>query len=177
MSEGSITYQTLNEPCGITTVINSQLRNHRVCSDGLACVLTAVEEGSTGKQCQTILTLEGERCNPFIDSCVIGLDCIHNYDDIYTCGGVSVWDGNEPYVMSGYVSPSSFQINVLLVILGVLVMVLYMLLLTYEFVVKGSPSSIYSNVSGGGRGVGNDWIRNAFRHLSSAWQRSWSNGV
>jgi hypothetical protein len=132
MSEGAITYQSHGETCGITTVINSQLRNHRVCEDGLACVQTTDSGGSsTGKQCRSLMLIEGDRCSPVYDSCFGSLNCILNMDDYYTCGGAIIWDGNEPYVDTGYIQASEFKIHIPLVVCGVVVIIIYMLLLVY----------------------------------------------
>jgi hypothetical protein len=118
MSEGAITYQGHGELCGITTVINSQLRNHMVCEDGLACMYTANSEGtSTGKQCRSIMLLEGDRCSPYYDACFGILRCVKNLNDDYTCGGTVLWEGNSPYIDSGYVQASEFKINIIYIIL------------------------------------------------------------
>ena len=69
MSEASITYQGDGEGCGISTVINSQLKNHRVCNDGLACVVTDLANQVTGKVCQSVEVLTGERCLEGYDMC------------------------------------------------------------------------------------------------------------
>lgn len=141
MSEGSITYQGQGEPCGITTVINSQLKNHMVCSDGLACIQTDIGESATGKLCQSVEVLVGERCVPEYDMCFGGIDCLLNLDGLYTCGGEEEWGGNEDYVETGYIQSSEFQLNFLLIILGVIILVFYLLLLCYELFVK----TIYPN--------------------------------
>lgn len=136
MSEGFITYQEHGNPCGVSTDINSQLRNHRVCSDGLACMYTFNSDGdSTGKQCRSVMLVEGERCNPHFDSCYGSLECLLNLNDEFTCGGVVSWDRNAPYVKEGYVRSSSFSIHLPFVITGVIILILYVLLLFYELVI------------------------------------------
>jgi hypothetical protein len=136
MSEGSITYVPDGDICGITTVINSQLRNHRVCQDGLACVETDIGNNITGKICQSVEVLTGERCLPNYDMCYGGLLCRLNVYGDYTCGGDVPWSGNEVYVKSGYVKYSGFEMHVYLIIIGILIMILYCTLLFYELCIK-----------------------------------------
>lgn len=136
MSEGLITYRENGELCGITTVINSELRNHMVCQDGLMCTQTSDSDGSlTGKKCRAVLLLEGDECNYSYDSCFNSVPCIKNINDVYTCGGVLKWEGNEPYIDSNYVQGSAFKLNYISIAIGVILLVVYLLLLVYGFLI------------------------------------------
>jgi hypothetical protein len=153
MSEGSITYQGDGDTCGIFTVINSELRSHRVCSDGLACMPTAIGNDVTTKICQSVEVLIGERCLPNYDMCYGGVECMKNVNGDYTCGGEEVWIGNPSFVMSGYVKASEFKMNITLIVIGCIVLFLYFLFIVYEVFIKkkGTNKSIYSklfNVNG-----------------------------
>ena len=71
MSEGSITYQGEGALCGIFTVINSELRNHMVCNDGLACMdqYFNLEDDTLVKRCSSIELPPGTACNPLYTNC------------------------------------------------------------------------------------------------------------
>lgn len=147
MSEGSITYQGDGEACGISTVINSQLRNHRVCSDGLACMMTEIGDGVSTKTCQSVEVLVGERCLPFYDMCYGGVECLKNVFGDYTCGGEVIWPGNPDYVKSGYVKASEFEIDIPLVVIASVILFLYLVVIIYElFLRDNSGDSIYSKI-------------------------------
>lgn len=177
MSEGVITYQDHGELCGITTVINSQIRNHRVCNDGLACIQTSDSIGtSTGKQCRSVMMIEGDRCSPYFDSCYGTLQCLKNYKEDFTCGGVVTWDGNAPFVKEGYVQASEFCINLPFIFCGILMLVFYILLIIYELFIyndaiyeKNNSSRIMDNVKRG-------YFGNLFRYLQGK-RSEWSEDI
>ena len=143
MSEGSITYQDEGEPCGITTVINSELRNHRVCNDGLACIVSDLTNDITGKVCQSVEVLMGERCTPTYDMCYGGLQCLVNIHGDFTCGGETIWGGNPDYVTTGELKASEFKINIILVTIGAIMVLTSVLIVLYELFIA------HNNMIGG----------------------------
>lgn len=143
MSEGSITYQGDGETCGIYTVINSQLRNHKVCSDGLACMVTDMGNDVTTKICQSVEVLVGERCVSLYDMCYGGVQCLKNVFGDFTCGGEVPWTGNPDFVNSGYVLASEFQMNVTLIVIACVILFVYISFLIYEIFLKKRHRSIY----------------------------------
>jgi hypothetical protein len=147
MSEGSITYQQEDGICGIFTVINSELKNHQVCSDGLACIETVIEGEITDKQCHSVVVLLGERCVPEYDTCFGSVQCLLNPNNEYTCGGIVVWGGNPDYITTGYTKASEFVIDTTMLIVGTSILVMYMLLLVYELLLR-DDRSIYSIIKG-----------------------------
>lgn len=89
------------------------------------------------------MLVEGDRCSPYYDTCYGTLQCLENYNDYYTCGGVIPWDGSAPYVKQGFVQASSFSINLPFLISGIIVLVLYALFLVYELFIV--DDGIYEN--------------------------------
>lgn len=139
MSEGSITYQGRGELCGIFTVINSELRNHLVCNDGLACMEQRVdlESDSTIKKCATVLLPPGTRCNPLYNSCYGGIRCMKNAFEEYTCGGTDEeWHGNDEAIKDGdtsIITTSTYEPNITMVILGIILLISVIMLYLYIF--------------------------------------------
>lgn len=147
MSEGIITYKNNGEMCGIMTIINSQLKDHRVCKDGLACIETSDSTGmSTGKQCHSVMLFEGERCNPLFNSCYGTIQCLKNYNDEFTCGGMVRWNGNAHFVKEGYVQSSEFIINLQFVICGIIILMIYFLLIIYEIFIYNDDKKLKCQV-------------------------------
>jgi hypothetical protein len=134
MSEGSITYQVEGAECGIRTVINSQLKSHNVCNDGLTCMRTDVGNGAEVKQCHSTNIVSGERCVPTYDNCYGTMECITSPIGTYTCGGTLPWSGNADYVDSGYVQQSSYHVNTALIVLGVCILFFYMAAIAWEWI-------------------------------------------
>lgn len=148
MSEGSITYQEEDAECGIRTVINSQLKSHLVCNDGLACMRTDVGNGAEVKQCHSVKIISGERCVPGYDNCYGDLNCMLSPLGGYTCGGNLPWGGNEAYVMHGYVGMSKFEVNIGLIVAGAFLMVFYILFIAWRWVREGDEDGIrYTEVN------------------------------
>lgn len=139
MSEGSITYQDSGELCGIFTVINSELRNHLVCNDGLACMEQRVdlESDSTIKKCATVLLPPGTRCNPLYNSCYGGIGCMKNAFEEYTCGGTDEeWHGNDEAINTSMIVTSTYEPNIMMVILGIILFILVIILYLYIFLYR-----------------------------------------
>lgn len=124
MSEGSITYKSEGTTCGITTVINSQLRNHEVCNDGLACMEQYFDENQEVliKKCSSVDLPPGTSCNPLYTNCAIGLECMRNEYEQYTCGGCTVWLGNDDAINSQIITTSRFEPNITMVIIGFIIL-------------------------------------------------------
>jgi hypothetical protein len=134
MSQGSITYQGIDEVCGITTVINSELRNHRVCDDGLACVEQYLDGTSLNvKKCKSTAIPPGYQCNPVYIQCGTVLTCVPNEYELFTCGGSSIWDGNDIAIKSNTIKTSSYEQNIVLVIIGLVLIFMDIMLYLYYF--------------------------------------------
>lgn len=160
MSEASITYKEEGERCGIFNVLNSELKNHEVCEDGLACVYEEISNDVFRKACRSIEVIEGDRCLPQYDMCYSNLQCLKNVDDEYTCGGVVPWTQNPEYVNTGYVKTSEYCINVPFIVVGVCILFIYLVYLFYEIYIKNNPKSIYSKRI---NTITNGWVHNIFR--------------
>lgn len=135
MSEGSITYQGEGALCGIFTVINSELRNHMVCNDGLACMdqYFNLEDDTLVKRCSSIELPPGTACNPLYTNCYGNLECLKNEFEEYTCGGCYPWNGNDPAIDTTYVITSFFKPNYTLMIIGIIIVLSVLLLYLYIF--------------------------------------------
>lgn len=148
MSEASITYQGEGERCGIFTIVNSELKNHEVCDDGLACIYTQISNNVARKTCKSVEVIAGDRCLPQYDMCYSNLECLKNVYGEYTCGGVVPWIDNPPYVKTGYLKASDYCINIPLIVIGGCILFFYILFLIYELFLKydrdGNIKSIYS---------------------------------
>lgn len=138
MSEGSITYGTDGASCGIFTEINSQLRNHRVCDDGLACIdsFFDLNQETTVKKCSQIRLPPGASCNPLYVNCLAGLECRKNEIEEYTCGGTITWNGNDEAINTKLIVTSLFKPDYTLVIIGVIIILLDIVLYWYIFYYK-----------------------------------------
>lgn len=149
MSEGSITYQPEGATCGIFTVINSELRNHKVCNDGLACMdqRLNLEEETLVKKCSSIDLPPGTPCNPLYTNCYGGLECLRDEYEEYTCGGCYPWNGNDEAIDTTIKLTSRFEPNITLLVLGVIVvlldLVLYLYVFHYRKYIKAYRDSIY----------------------------------
>lgn len=166
MSEGSITYQVEDQECGVRTVINSQLRNHLVCNDGLACMRTNIGDEVEIKQCQSVKIISGERCVPRYDNCYGTLDCLLSPLGTYTCGGELPWTGNELYVQSGYVKPSEYSINMPLIASGACVLFVYLSGIAWLYVrdyrYDDDDESIYPDKTDTGERIGDGGSKHVF---------------
>lgn len=135
MSEGSITYVDEGETCGIFTVINSELRNHKVCNDGLACMdqYFDITQDTTIKKCSSVELPPGTECNPLYTNCGGGLECLRNEFEVYTCGGCTYWKGNSNAINTKLIVTSHYEPNMTLVILGIIIILLDIALYIYVF--------------------------------------------
>jgi hypothetical protein len=138
MSEGSITYVDEGVSCGIFTVINSQLRNHKVCDDNLACTEQYFDENqeTTIKKCSSVQLAPGAVCNPLYRTCAGNIDCLRNENEEYTCGGVIVWDGNDAAINTNIIVTTTFQPNIALVVIGIILILVDILIYMYVFKYK-----------------------------------------
>lgn len=166
MSEASITYQGEGERCGIFNVLNSELKNHEVCDDGLACIYTDIGDDVVRKSCKSIEVIEGERCIPTYDMCFSNLECLKNVEGDYTCGGVVPWVGNPEYIKTGYLKASNYCINIPMVIVGSFLLFFYLLLIIYELFIRSEKDnrikSIYLKSFGSLKNK-DGWFFNIFR--------------
>lgn len=138
MSEGSITYLGEGGSCGIFTVINSELRNHMVCEDGLACMqqFFDTESDTLVKRCSSTLLPPGTQCNPLYTNCYGGLECIRNEYEEHTCGGYSPWEGNDLAINTKIITTSRYEPNILVMIIGIIIVLLDLLLYLYVFLYR-----------------------------------------
>lgn len=178
MSEASITYRGEGERCGIFNVLNSELKNHEVCDDGLACLYTDLGDNVERKTCKSVEVIEGDRCVPQYDMCYSNLQCLKNVDGYFTCGGTVPWTSNPDYIKTGYLKASDYCINIPLIVVGVCILFFYFIMLFYEFFVNydnggEKVKSIYSNRFDNGNRR-NGWIVNIFRQVFNA-DRRWYN--
>lgn len=138
MSEGSITYVGEGETCGIFTVINSELRSHKVCNDGLSCMDQLVEQGgeTTTKKCTVTELPPGTACNPLYTNCGGNLECLRNEYEEYTCGGCTFWEGNDEAINTKLIVTSHYEPNLELAIVGIILILLDVALYLYVFHVR-----------------------------------------
>lgn len=128
MSEGSVTYVDQGEPCGITTVINSELRNFLVCKDNLVCV-EGHENSVTGKIC--VSSEVNRRSNPCFET-TDDCQCLENELGIYTCGGVSsVFEMNDIGISATVIQESQYKGSPILTASGACMIVLYGMLIVF----------------------------------------------
>lgn len=136
MSEGSVSYNGEGATCGIFTVINSELKNHLVCDDGLACMDQHISVGSNivTKKCSTTLLPRGTICNPLYTNCFGGVECLRNEFEIFTCGGSGVWGGNSDAIDTTIVTSSLYERNMTMVILGIILLLIVAIIYMMVFV-------------------------------------------
>lgn len=135
MSEGSITYQSEGELCGIFTVINSELKNFLVCNDGLTCVndYFSAETNAYVKSCHSVNLPSGALCNPTYKTCDVNIDCLRNEFEEYTCGGQVTWKGNPPGINSSIIHFTKFKPDIALVIGGIILLLIDIIIYLYYY--------------------------------------------
>lgn len=135
MSEGSITYQPEGASCGIFTVINSELRNHKVCNDGLACMeqYFDVNDDTLVKRCSSVELPPGTACNPLYTNCYAGLECLKNEYEDYTCGGCTPWGGNDASIDTTIIKTSHYEPNIPIFVIGIILVLSDILVYLYIF--------------------------------------------
>lgn len=151
MSEGSITYMPEGGSCGIFSVINSQLRNHKVCDDELACTEQYFDSNQnvTIKKCEYTGLAPGAICNPLYRNCVGNLDCLKNENEDFTCGGCIFWDGNDEAIDTTKIVTTKFNPNLTLVIIGIILVLFDLLCYLYVFHYKNRKNKkmVYEKTS------------------------------
>lgn len=135
MSEGVVTYVSEGETCGVFTIINSEMRSHKVCDTGLACMYQKFDLNDTTliKRCSLVDLPPGSACNPYYTNCYAGLECLKNEFEEYSCGGTQNWLGNDDAIDTQIIRTSCFDPSYSFLFIGIILILVDIITYLFKF--------------------------------------------